>query len=279
MPFPPRSFYVLNLPVNGKREPPGRPQRSIGPEAKSAFLAGLREGLRREDAAAAAGFSLMGFYGARRRDPGFSAEWSDALALPPAAGRRALAYEQRGEDRIAGANRRPLQRRRRRNVRFTAERREIYLAHFVATGDRAAAAAEAGVSPSTVDYHRRHDPAFAEACRSAYSECLVWLEAEAVRLRLAAQARLRAVVEAAGGTPHRALLADQGAEFDRIMKLLDWFDRKPRRPAANVHPDSRHAPWSFDRAVAALEKRLDALGYIRTPCPPEEGEGDVDDKQ
>ena len=55
-----------------------------------------------------------------------AAEWSDALALPPAAERRALAYEKRGEVRISGANRRLLQRRRRRNVRFTAEHPALY---------------------------------------------------------------------------------------------------------------------------------------------------------
>jgi hypothetical protein len=43
--------------------------RQIDAAAKAAFLAGLREGPRREDAAAAAGFSLMGFYNARARDP------------------------------------------------------------------------------------------------------------------------------------------------------------------------------------------------------------------
>jgi hypothetical protein len=259
--------------MNGKTASSGRLQRSIGPEAKAAFLAGLREGLCREDSAAAAGFSLTGFYGARRRDPRFAADWAAALALPAAAGRRALAYERRGEVRIAGANRRLLQRRRRRNVRFTEERREAYLAAFVETGDRVAAAGEAGVSPSTVDYHRRNDPVFAEACRRASAECLVWLEAEAVRLALAAQARLRRIVESAADAPHRALLADQGAEFDRLMKLLDYWHRKPNRPARNCQPGSKHAPWSFEQAIKALDKALDALGDRRKPFPPEVGEG------
>lgn len=242
--------------------------RRIDSAAKATFLAGLRRGLTREDCAAAAGFSLTGFYGARARDPAFAARWSDALALPPAAGRRALAYEQRGEVRIAGANRRLLQRRRRRNVRFTQERRETYLAAFVETGDRVAAAARAGVSPSTVDYHRRKDPVFAEACRQASAECVVRLETEAVRLALAAQARLRRAVESAAGSPRHAVLADEGAEFDRIMKLLAYLDRKPNRPAANARPGSRHAPWSFERAVKALDKALDALGE-RPPFPPD----------
>ncbi|HEV7660163.1 MAG TPA: hypothetical protein VGO55_09990 [Allosphingosinicella sp.] len=56
------------------------PQRFIDAAAKAAFLASLRRGERREDAAAAAGFSIMGFYGARRRDPVFKAEWTEALA-------------------------------------------------------------------------------------------------------------------------------------------------------------------------------------------------------
>jgi hypothetical protein len=263
--------------MNGKRTSPGRPQRSIGPGAKAAFLAGLREGLCREDAAAAAGFSLTGFYGARRRDPVFAAGWTDALAQPPAAERRVRAYEERGEVRIAPANRRLLQRRRRRNVRFTPERRETYLTAFIATGDRVAAAAEAGVSPSTVDYHRRNDPVFAEACRQAWAESFVWLEAEALRLALAAQARLRAVVEAAADAPHRALLADEGAEFDRIMRLLDFSDRKPRRPATRFQPGSRHAPASFEEAIRALDKKMDALGVPRFKPEPREGDDEQDE--
>jgi hypothetical protein len=249
--------------------------RQIDSAAKALFLAGLREGLCREDSAAAAGFSLTGFYGARRRDPGFAADWAAALALPPAAERRTLAYEQRGEVRITGANRRLLQRRRRRNVRFTAVRREAYLTHFIATGDRVAAAAAAGVSPATVDYHRRKDPVFAEACRQAWSESVVRLETEAVRLALAAQARLRQIVESAADAPHRPLLADEGAEFDRIMRLLDYRDRKPNRPASNFKPGSKHAPWSFERAIRALDKALDSFGIERIPFPKEsEGDGE-----
>ena len=155
---------------------PKRPQPCIGPPAKAAFLAGLRDGLTREESAAAAGFSLTGFYGARRRDPAFAADWQAALALPPAAGRRARAYETRGEVRIAPANRRILQRRRRRHTRFTAERRALYLEHFIATGDKTAAAAAVGVSASTVDYQIRNDPDFALAHREALALCYDRLE-------------------------------------------------------------------------------------------------------
>src|SRR5687768_2781679 len=138
-------FLCSNMAMDGSSESRREPQGRIDAAAKAAFVAGLREGLSREDAAAAAGFSLTGFYGARRRDPGFAAEWAAALALPPAAERRSRAYAERGEVRIAPANRRLLQRRRRRHVRFTAERRELYLTRLAETCDSVAAAEAAGV--------------------------------------------------------------------------------------------------------------------------------------
>jgi len=67
-----RAFHVRESPMSGKGDS-GRPLRGIGDAAKAAFLAGLRRGESREDAAAAAGFSLMGLYGARGRDPVFKA--------------------------------------------------------------------------------------------------------------------------------------------------------------------------------------------------------------
>src|SRR5437868_14697016 len=105
------------------------PQRRITAAAKAIFLAALRRGLTRDAAAAEAGFSLTGFYGQRRRDPVFAADWAAALALPAAAARRTQAYAERGagEERIASAKRRLYQRQRRRHVRFTLERQEIYL--------------------------------------------------------------------------------------------------------------------------------------------------------
>jgi len=247
--------------------------RQIDSGAKAAFLAGLREGLCREDAAAAAGFSLTGFYGARCRDPAFAADWKAALALPPAAGRRASAYAERGEVRTASANRRLFQRRRRRNVRFTAERREIYVTCLAETCDSVAAAEAAGVHPSTARLHRRTDPVFDAACREALAEGYDFLETEIVRLRLAAQKRLRAAIERAAPVPSPALLAEQGAEFDRIMKLLDRFDRKPRRPDSRFTPGGRRQRWTFEDAIRLLDRKLDALGVRRPPMPPE-GEGE-----
>jgi hypothetical protein len=237
--------------------------RRIDAAAKAAFLERLRHGDRREDAAAAAGFSLMGFYGARARDPVFKADWAKALAAPAAAERRVRAYEERGSERgevrIAPANRRLYQRRRRRHVRFDATAQAIYLAHFSTDGDSRAAAAAAGVSPSTVRLHRKTDPAFREAHKQALAEAYEYLEVESVRQRLAAQARLRAAIEAAEPHPPPELAAEVAAEFDRTLKLLARLDRKPRSPDRH---GPRHGRWTFDEAIALLEKRLNALGVL-----------------
>jgi hypothetical protein len=259
--------------MNGKRELPLQPQRQIDSGAKAAFLADLREGLCREDAAAAAGFSLTGFYGARRRDPSFGSDWEAALALPPAAERRARAYEERGEVRIASANRRILQRRRRRHVRFTAERRDIYVTRLAETCDSVAAAEAAGIHPSTARLHRRLDPAFDQVCREALAEGYVFLEAEAVRLRLAAQERLRAALDRADPVPSAPLLAEEGAEFDRIMKLLARFDRERRSGAvATAAPGARRR--TFDQSLAELEKALAHLDVPHIGPPPKAGRGE-----
>ncbi|HMG46553.1 MAG TPA: hypothetical protein VK614_03735 [Allosphingosinicella sp.] len=253
----------------------GAPRR-IDVAAKAAFLAGLRRGESREDAAFAAGFSLMGFYGARRRDPAFSADWTEALATSAAEERRVRAYVERsergerGEVRIACANRRVYQRRRRRNVRFDAERQAIYLAHFAANCDSRAAAAAAGVHESTVRLHRRNNPAFAETEAEALAAGYVWLEAEAVRLRLAAQARLRAALEATDGVVTPSLAAEMDADFDRTMKLLARCDRKPRRAERGFKLGGQRQKWTFEDAMVLLRRRLKALGLL----PPPEGAGE-----
>ena len=239
-----------------------RTRRVIDAAAKAVFLAALRRGACREDAAAEAGFSLTGFYGARSRDPDFAAGWAEALAQTPAQERRAEAYaaRDRGEVRIAPANRRLLQRRRRRHVRFDARAQEVFLAHLAATCDTRASAAAAGVSHSTVDYHCRRHPAFAEAKAAALQEGYVQLEAEALRQRLAEQERLRAAMEAAEPMVPASLLAEQGAEFDRIMRLLARHDRKPRRAETRFKEGGRRQRMTFDDAIGLLERRLRNLG-------------------
>jgi hypothetical protein len=277
------------------------PPRRIDAVAKAAFLAALRAGARREDAAAEAGFSLMGFYGARHRDPEFAAGWTEALAAAPAAERRASAYEKRGwrrEDRIASANRRFSQRRR-RLVRFDAGRQAVYLAHFAVTADMKAAAAEAGISVSTVKLHRRHDPAFAEAHEEALEQAYFFLQAEAVRLRLEAAERLRAAGEGAeypprdgkgervkrggGGPasaqaptcPHCGRSDDSGAEFDRTLRLLKQHNRSERRPEGRFKLGGRRQRWTFVEVMTLLEKAMRGMG-VKIEPEPDAAKGDLE---
>lgn len=256
------------------------PQRRIEAAAKAAFLAALRRGVTREDAAAETGFSLTGFYGQRRRDPQFAADWTQALAAPDAAARRTRAYADRGELRHSCANRRLYQRQRRRHVRFTLERQETFLEHFAASGDTRASAAAAGVAESTVHLHCRQNPVFAEFYREALAIAYPRLEEEALRLRRAAQSRLRAAVERGDRTPPCqtpkacptcGCCPDEDAEFDRTMALLARWDRKQRRVESPWDGGRQHRA-TFEEFIEAADKKLRALGLRSgieaNPIPP-----------
>jgi hypothetical protein len=251
-------------------------QKRIGAEAKASFLEALRGGASREDAAIAAGFSLMGFYGARRRDPAFAEAWVEALASSAAAERRSLAYAERGaraergELRIACANRRIYQRRVRRNVRFDARAQALFLGHFALTCDMRSAAAEAGVAESTVKRHRLQDPAFAEAFDHALAEGYSRLESKMLAERIEAQRRLRDAIESAAPDKLPRILLEEAAEFDRVMKLLARWDRGGGRIGFREVRHGRRRSVSFDDAIHSLGKRLRALGIPIKPLPEEE---------
>jgi hypothetical protein len=240
-------------------------RRLIDTAVKARFLAPLRAGARREEAAAAAGFPLKSLYGARRRDPLFRLAWTWAMELSTA-GQRPPAPAMDGDLLILPANRRQLQRRRVRSVRFTAERQRLYLDHFAGTADAGAAAAAAGVHPSTVTAHRRKHPEFAAAHEEALQEAYVRLEGEALRQRLAAQRDLVQGLVPAG---------EISQEFDRVMKLLARWDRRGEaRPGRRGVRHGRQQAWSFEEAIALLDKRLRALGVRRdilAPPPPAQG--------
>lgn len=257
--------------MNEKDDSP-RPPRRIDAAATDIFLAALRRGLTREDAAAQGGFSVTGFYGQRRRDSAFAADWARALAGSDAADRRARAYAERGqggERRIASANRRLCQRQRRRHVRFTLARQALFLEHFAATGDTKASAAAADVSESTVHLHRRRNPEFNTLYREALAIAYPRLEDEATRLRLAAQSRLRAAIERGGRAPPRlapracptcGCCPDEDAEFDRTMALLARWDRKQKRVESRFTPGGQRQRWTFEESIAELDKKLRTLG-------------------
>lgn len=145
----------------------------------------------------------------------------------------------------------------------------MFLAHFAWSCDLFAAAADAGVSERTVYVHLRTDAEFHALFQAALEQGYAWLEAEAVRQRLAAQRRLAAALEAAepgaeGASPGAGTEAERAGEFERVMKLLARWDRKQgRAPAMRRHRPSAEQAWTFEEAITALEKRLKAVGFLR----------------
>ncbi|HVQ08328.1 MAG TPA: hypothetical protein VMS43_07825 [Allosphingosinicella sp.] len=237
-------------------------RRWIDAAAKARFLSALRLGAPIALAAEAAGFSVKGFYGVRRREPAFRLGWLWALELS-AADERAPSRDGGGEGgdgqvRIVPGRGRLLQRRKMRCVRFTPARQRIYLDHFAGTADSQAAAAAAGVSVATVDSHRRKHPEFAAAHDEALQYAYPKLEAEAVRQRLVAQERLREELVPTG---------EMATEFERVMKLLARWDRRDGRLG---HREVRHGHlkrWTFEEAIVALDRKLRALGVRHGVAP------------
>lgn len=76
-----------------------------------------------------------------------------------------------------GGNRRRVQVRAERKDGFTAEKRQVFLDHLAGCCNVTRAAAAAGVSAVTVNYHRRRDPAFEQACKEALGAGYLALEA------------------------------------------------------------------------------------------------------
>jgi hypothetical protein len=256
----------------GKRKSPGR-KPIIDAAAKVAMLAALREGRQLDEVATGYGVTLQAFYSARRRDPLFAAAWRDAHALSAEAERRLPPVEAGDGMRVASNNRRVMQARRMRHVRFDEARKGVFLVHFAQCCDLIAAAAAAGVCERTVYNHLRGDRAFAEAFQAALEEGYGWLEAEAVRARLEAQKRLRAAIEAAEESGEPVPVAEEGLEFDRAMKLLARWDRGGGRLGRReVGPGSRRTA-TFEEAIAALDKRMRDLGLPKGVTPPPERVG------
>lgn len=206
--------------------------------AMGAVVAALGRGATVKGAAKEAGFSETTVHEWRKRAPHFDAACREALDS-----REGLVV------RAPGGRRKWQLRRPQRNA-FTERRKQVYLDHFAATGDMRAAAAAAGVSKSTVSNHRRNDPVFAEGHRRALALAYETLEAEAVRDRLAAMARLDV-------DPARANVAPGGGadrEFERTLQLLREHKRVPA--AKGGRPPLL---CSFEDGFSALERELDAF--------------------
>jgi hypothetical protein len=254
------------------------PPHRLDLAAKTRFLKGLRAGQSRKDAAAGSGFSWRAFYEVRRRDPIFEFGWLAALelsAVDERDARRAAARlaERQARGTVEPGNRRLLQlkapQKKRRGFSFDERRQQLFLDHFAGTADEDAAADAAGVARQTVRAHMRRNPEFAELRDEALRFAYARLEGEAVRQRLAAQQRLRDNLEPTG---------EVAEEFDRVMKLLARYDRGDGRIASRRHSASAGRAVTFEEAIRALDKALDAFAIPRLPLAPEDGGEGSEDK-
>jgi len=76
-----------------------------------------------------------------------------------------------------GGNRRPVQIRKERKDGFTAAKKQDFLDHLAGCSNVRRSAAAVGFTPETVNYHRRRDPVFAQACADALAAGYLALEA------------------------------------------------------------------------------------------------------
>lgn len=224
-------------------------RKRFGAAEQAVAVKALAKGATVAAAAKAAGFVPQTLYNRRKACALFRSAWDAAVEE---SGRPML---------IAPRGGRRWQARRARRNRFTAERKTAFLEHFCATCDARASADAAGVSVSTVFSHRRSDAAFAAAWQEALQQGYARLEAEAIAQRIAAMEALRF----RGDKAVAARDCEAAAEFERVMHLLREHKRgfcgtpKAGRPAAR---------WSFEEALAELEKQLQAFG-VHLP-PPED---------
>ena len=220
----------------------GDAARRIDDEAMGVFLMAVKRGATLADAARASGFTLGGFWKVRKRDAAFDEAVEEALELSNT------------PRFIAPGNRRRWQLRRVRRLRFVTWRKEVFLAHFALTCDETAAAEAAGVSTATVCRHRQRDPDFARGWDEALEQGYARLEAEALRQRLEAQQRLQSVDLSAGATP-----LDRAQEFERVLKLLQRWDRKHGAIGARRVAPGRRQRSTFEEAIEALDRKLATL--------------------
>lgn len=230
-----------------------RGRRGVTDLAMGHYVKRLSEGCNFEQAAEGSGYHHDTFGKERRRNPEFAAACEEAVSR--SAGMRF----------IGGGNKRALQLRRNRCIRFTPDRQEIFLSWFAATGNLHESAEKAGVCVRTVGNHRNRNPEFERRLQEALGHAYLKLDSELLAGRLAAQRRLLEIRPA----------DEPGPEFDRALKLLQRWDRNKGGDRRTAGP-ALERRWNFDEAITLLEKKLRNMGIPILPLPPghERSDGD-----
>ena len=162
-----------------------------------------------------------------------------------------------GEESVRGGNERRIQVRKARKDGFGEEKKQVFLDHFANCANITRAAAAAGVSTVTVQYHRRRDAEFARAMEEALEAAYLMLEALTIEraasgggwspgdtpvpgpetvdpetalhlLRL----RRAPLGQRTGGGGHRPKRADEKALKEAILVQLDRLAARLRKSGA-----------------------------------------------
>ncbi len=214
--------------------------------AMGEYVERLSRGENYEAAARGAGHSRSAFFQLRRRDAEFASVCEAAAARSS------------GKTFVHGTHGRKLQLRKTRRTVFTADRQDIFLAHFLGTADTAASAARAGVCEGTVDKMRQKNPDFDRRFREALDQAYVKLDADVAARRMAEQKRLREVEPTGAPEP----------EFERAMTLLKRWDRRHGPPDSRAVGRGARERWDFEEALALLERKLRNMGIAIAKLPP-----------
>jgi hypothetical protein len=209
------------------------------------FVAGVRGGALVVEAARAAKVTVATLYRRRKACAGFAAAWDEA-----AAGSGAAVLRRTGKTR---------------RMRFDAGRRGHFLIALEATCNIDWAAETAGVHKSIVYRRIARDGGFARACAGALARGYPALEAELAREDAAKAARVHAPIVATGRFT---------GDFELAMKLMARWERPAAHGKSARAWRRRRAPPPLAESLAAIEKKLAAIGIpVRgaEDAGPEEG--------
>jgi hypothetical protein len=67
-------------------------------------------------------------------------------------------------------------------------------------------------------------------------------------------------------------------QFERVMRLLERWDRRSGRVGLRAPGPGRQQSCSFEEAMTALDRKVEALGYRVEEEPDDAGSGSIDEE-
>lgn len=155
-------------------------------------------------------------------------------------------------DNVTGGNKRKVQVRKVRKGGFTDRKKQVFLDHLAGCCNISRAAAAAGVTAVTINYHRRRDPVFAEQVLQALEAGYGALEASLIE---------RAAVGGNYEPESGDVPGPESVDTDLGVRLLQIRGRMPgSRTGDGGHRPKRATAEELNAAILA---KLDVLDRRR----------------